>query len=244
MMSSTEQDPFLQVQGDVQTLIAQTRQQFSSYLRIRSLQQPRNNGPTPELKSAKEELEATLQDLSTDLSDLHESVKAVELDPYAYGLDIEEVSRRRNFVREIEGEVEDMMEELKKEVERVKESAHHDPYGVDGDGYGDEEEGGYAAWEQERQVQIMREQDEVLEDVGRSINVLRQTAHAMGEELAEQGEILDRVDEDADRIDAKLKMGMQRMTNFLKKNEDTWSSCFIAVLIFVLILLLIFLLVL
>lgn len=242
-------------------MIAQTRQQFSSYLRIRSLQQPRAGGPTPELKSAKDELEATLQDLTTDLTDLHESVKAVEGDPYAYGLDVEEVSRRRNFVREIEGEVEDMMDELKKEVDRVKESANHDPYGVDGDGYGDEEENGYSAWEQERQVEIMREQDNVLEDVGRSIGVLRHQAHMMGEELAEQGEMLEQVDRDVERVDAKLKRGMRQMTDFLKKNEgmfslrvsfsalltrsiDTWSSCFIAVLIFVLILLLVILLVL
>jgi len=48
------------------------------------------------------------------LTDLVESVKAVQSDPYKYGLEIEEVSRRKRLVDEVGGEVEDMHEELSK----------------------------------------------------------------------------------------------------------------------------------
>lgn len=168
--------------------MTQTRQQFSSYLRIRSISSKSTN-PSPELLSAKADLEATLHELQSDLTDMHESVKAVEADPYAYGLDVEEVSRRRRFVRELEGEVEDMMEELKKTVEKSAKQAS----GLGGDAYVDMEEGGEdeqfsRQWEQQQQIEMMREQDLALEDVSRTIGNIRQQAHVMGRELEEQAE--------------------------------------------------------
>ena len=75
-----------------------SRPLFSSYLRIRSLAKNANN---PELKQSRLELETTLTELSTDLDDLVESVRAIEQDPYRFGLELEEVQRRRKLVDEI-----------------------------------------------------------------------------------------------------------------------------------------------
>src|SRR5277367_6706181 len=118
MMSSTnEQDPFLQVQADVLTQLSTTRSLFTSYLRIRSLT---TTSSSPELASARTDLETSLTTLAEDLADLVESVKAVESDPYKYGLEIEEVLRRKRLVEEASGEVEDMREELEKQIIRTQ----------------------------------------------------------------------------------------------------------------------------
>ncbi|RAH40362.1 SNARE domain protein [Aspergillus brunneoviolaceus CBS 621.78] len=253
-------DPFLQVQADVLSTLQTTRPLFSSYLRIRSLAKSPSN---PELQQARSELETTLTDLTADLDDLVESVRAIEQDPYRFGLELEEVQRRRSLVTEVGAEIENMRQELQRAVTTADAAA-----AASGGGGGagsshlpnpadfDEEDGGllspsgergddyYAAMEQQRQMELMHEQDEQLDGVFRTVGNLRQQADDMGRELEEQAVMIDEVDTLADRVGGKLQNGMSRLKHIIRKNEDTMSSFAIAVLIFVLILLLILLLVL
>lgn len=252
------------------TLLETTRPLFSSYLRIRSL----SPSPTsPELTQSRAELESSLQDLSADLLDLVESIRAVEGDPYRYGLEVDEVERRRRLVAEVGGEVEDMREELARMVEGAgggggKASASgYGPMSTDGDGDGEGDGDEYAAFEQQKQVEMMHEQDEALDGVFQTVGNLRRQADDMGRELEEQGEMLGDVDTVADRVGGKLQGGIKRVGWVIRKNEgayglarfvqsglttrgcsqvtaDTMSSCCIGVLILVLILLLVLVLVL
>lgn len=190
-----------------------TRPLFSSYLRIRSLA---SSASSPELLQARTELETNLQDLSTDLQDLVDSVRAAEKDPFRYGLDIEEVARRGRLVEEVGGEIGDMRDELQKVVINNQGSAGDmlpDPSAFDADG--DE----YSAMEQQRQVEIMHEQDEALDGVFRTVGNLREQADVMGRELEEQGEMLEEVDTLTDRIGGKLQGGMKRLNTIIRKNE-------------------------
>jgi chromosome segregation ATPase len=242
MSSSNSEDPFLQVQADVLSALNTTRPLFASYLRIRS---SASSADSPELREARSELEQTLQDLTSDLQDLIESVQAVEHDPYRFGLEIDEVERRRRLVKDVGDEVENMREEL---LRTVHDAQSRGKAAVNGDMLPDpdsfEDEDNYAAFEQERQLEMMHEQDEALDGVFRTVGNLRQQADDMGRELEEQGEILNDVDNIADRVGGKLQTGLKKVGWVIKKNEDRMSSCCIAVLIFVLILLLVLLLVL
>jgi len=240
------EDPFLQVQADVLSLLNTTRPLFNSYIRIRS---SASSATSPELVEARDELESTLIDLGADLRDLVDSVKAVEHDPYRYGLEIDEVERRRRLVEDVGAEVEDMHTELAKTVEQAQIHGHFKgkdaslphPSAFDSE---DEHEGDgdYAQFEQQRQEEIMQQQDEALDDVFKTVGSLRQQADTMGRELEEQADLLDDVDNIADRVGGKLQTGIKKIGWVIRKNEDTYSSCCIAVLIVVLIILLIFLL--
>lgn len=187
-----------------------TRPLFQSYLRIRSTA---STATSPELTQARSELEQNLQDLSTDLQDLVDSVRAVEKDPFRYGLDIDEVSRRNQLVEEVGSELADMRQELKNTVEAVRSKAVDlpDPEAFDEDEYG--------AMEQQRQVEIMQEQDEALDGVFRTVGNLREQADVMGRELEEQGEMLEDVDHITDRVGGKLQGGMKRLNHIIRKNE-------------------------
>ncbi|KAI9792351.1 MAG: hypothetical protein M1833_001122 [Piccolia ochrophora] len=223
MMSSTnDEDPFLQVQADVLSLLNTTRPLFSSYIRIRSLAP----SPTsPELVQARTELESSLQDLTTDLKDLVESVKAVEHDPYKFGLEIDEVARRRRLVEEVGGEVEDMREELAKAVAGATQKAR----AADGDvlpppsafDATSPDTDDYTAFEQQRQVEMMHEQDQALDGVFQTVGNLRQQADDMGRELEEQGGLLDDVDTLADRVGGRLQTGIKKVGHVIKQNEGT-----------------------
>ncbi|KAI3321919.1 SNARE domain-containing protein [Xylariaceae sp. AK1471] len=263
MMSSTnEEDPFLQVQQDVLAQMQNTRPLFASYLRIRSL----SNTPaqSPEVASARSDLESALSTLAEDLADLVESVRAVEADPSHYGLSAHEVSRRKKLVDEVGGEVEDMREELASQTAAFASSssssgpsgsraaaaaraaANEDlpppsafAFDEAGSAQGDDN---YAEFEHQQQLQMMRDQDQELNGVFVTVGNLRRQADDMGRELEEQHEMLEHVDTLADRVGGRLQTGMQKLGHVMRRSEDRYSSCCIAVLITVLIILLVLLL--
>lgn len=232
-----------------------TRPLFTSYLRIRSLS---TTTTSPELRSARHDLETALSTLAEDLADLIASVQAVEANPAAFGLSQHEVARRKRLVDEIGGEVEDMREELAKAVSgggRKGGSNNNgggggasdlpDPSAFavdDGDGHGAED---YAAeFEVQQQQHMMREQDVHLDGVFQTVNTLRQQAGDMGRELEEQREMLEDTDRLADRVGGRLQTGMDKLKYVVKHNEDRLSSWCIGLLIMVLCILLVLLLVL
>lgn len=206
--------------SDVLSTLKTTRSLFSSYLRIRS---SASSASSPELTEARHELETTVQDLSTDLQDLVDSVKAVEGDPFRYGLDIDEVGRRRKLVQDVGDEVENMRQELARAVVGAKGQGKEmngsslpppEAFQVDGD-----DDDGYGAFEQEQQVQMMQDQDEQLDGVFKTVGNLRQQADDMGRELEEQREMLGDVDQLADRVQGKLANGIKRVGWVIKHNE-------------------------
>lgn len=213
------EDPFLQVQADVLSLLQTTRPLFSSYLRIRS---STTSSSSPELAEARHELESNLTDLKTDLQDLIDSVKAVEQDPFAYGLDIDEVSRRRKLVNDVSSEIEDMHQQLNQTVSNANARtplAHPDSFGVSND---DDEDADYEAWQEQRQMEIMHEQDEALEGVFQTVGNLRQQADTMGRELEEQADMLEDVDNTMERVSGKLQQGIKKINLVIRKNEGLW----------------------
>lgn len=235
-----------------------TRPLFTSYLRIRSLS---TTASSPELASARSDLETSLAVLAEDLADLVESVKAVEDNPAQYGLSAHEVTRRKRLVQEIGGEVEDMRDELFKKLSDAGTSAARNRNGGGGgsgsedlpdpaafaipDGEG--EDGGednYAEFEQRQQTQMFREQDQHLDGVFQTVGNLRRQADTMGRELEEQREMLEVVDNLADRVGGRLQTGVEKLRYVIRHNEDRLSSWCIGLLIIVLIVLLVLLLIL
>jgi member of the syntaxin family of t-SNAREs len=136
------------------------------------------------------------------------------------------VERRRRLVEEVGGEIEDMRDELLKTVHDAKGKAV-----VNGDvlpdpesfaeGEGDDE---YAAFEQERQMELMQEQDEALDGVFKTVGNLRQQADDMGRELEEQGHLLTDTDTIADRVGGKLQTGIKKVGWVIKKNEGVFNE--------------------
>lgn len=226
-----------------------TRPLFTSYLRIHSL--TKSPQPTPELLSARSDLTTSLSLLTDDLSDLRDSISAIQADPYKYGLQIEEVSRRVRMIEEIGGEVDDMREELEKTMGGANtRTSTSGTGGASASAYDDENNASpldddYAAeFEHQQQMQMLKQQDEQLDSVFHTVGNLRQQADDMGRELEEQTGMLEDVETVTDRVSGRLQGGMKRMNRLVKENEDGLSSCCIGVLIFVLIFLLILVLVL
>lgn len=230
------EDPFLEVQSDVQTLLSQTRPVYSSYLRIRTLASTKSKQPTPELLQTREELTNNLTTLASDLADLTDAIQAVEGDPYAFGVDVAEVSRRKAFIREVGGEIESMRAEI--QGSGATNIGNGNGALPDPDSFHHDDDDAYEEFEREQQQTMFREQDEALDDVYRTVGNLRGQAEDMGRELEEQGVMLDEVDTLADRVGGKLAVGTKKIGEVIRANEDKWSGFCIGALIFVLCLLL------
>lgn len=241
MMSSTsDEDPFLQVQQDVLAQLASTRPLFASFLRIRSLAA---SPSSPELASARADLEAALAALADDLADLAASVHAVESTPAHYGVSAAELSRRKQLVHEVGGQVHDMRDELARRAGPRSPGPPGPPGPDDQDDDGQDDPDALAELQQQQQMDMMREQDEHLDGVFQTVGHLRRQAGDMGRELEEQADMLDVVDETVERVGGRLQVGMQKLGHVVRQNEDRWSSCCIGVLILVLIVLLVLLLI-
>ncbi|KAI5289422.1 hypothetical protein KEM52_000798, partial [Ascosphaera acerosa] len=246
---------------DVEASLSTLRSLFSSHNRIRSLAKSLTS---PELVQARSELDTTIADLEADVADLSQSVRAIEHDPYRYGIELDELERRRQFLADVAREIEDTKLELRRQDDASRAGAASQQRGAIGsaDGHGaaaglpspsnfddyeadvHEDDRLDLAMEQERQLEMMAEQDQQLDGVFRTVGNLRAQADDMGRELEEQAGIIENVGTLADRVGSKLKTGARRMQHIIAQNEDTASSCCIAVLIFVLILLLILLVIL
>jgi member of the syntaxin family of t-SNAREs len=202
-----------------------TRPLYASFLRIRSLTTSASN---PELQQSRSELAATLDDLRADLADLTESVRAVELDPYRYGLELDEVERRRKFVADVGHEVAEMGSELAKQTATATTTAGKslpNPAEFDSpDNDDDDDDDDYANYEQQQQVDMMAAQDEQLDGVFRTVGNLRQQADTMGRELEDQAVLLDDVDNLADTVGGKLTSGMKRIRTIVRTNEGIFPS--------------------
>ena len=212
----------IQTNSDVQILLQQTRTSFTAYLRVRSL----SPAASPELVAARQELTNNLSALADDLAELTAAVKAVEKDPYRYGLDVADVAGRRRFVEEAAGEVEDMQEEMDS-AEAPAAAVHPEYGGFVGDDDDDDRDGRedpLSAFEHEQQIQMMREQDVQLEGVSRTVGNLREQANVMGLELAEQAEMIGALDTDAERVQGKLGKGLKDLNRFIRKNEGQWAQ--------------------
>lgn len=212
-------DPFSLAESDLSTLLTQTRSLLSSYTRIRTTAA----SPTsPELLSARQDLTSSLEDLTADLQDLVDAVKAVEGDPYRYGLDVAEVERRRRVVVDVGKEVEGMRSIIQTPATPTKGNTNDgglpNPAAFDSDEE-NEDNGAYEEFETQRQQEMLEEQDEQLEGVFQTVGNLRMQADEMGRELEEQGELLESVDGLADRVGGKLNEGLKRVGGIIRKNE-------------------------
>lgn len=158
-------------------------------------------------------------------------MRAIEQDPYRFGLELEEVQRRRKLVDDVGAEVEQMRQELQQAVSSSAVPAEL-PNPTEFDAALDEEQQQqhragddyYASMEQQRQTELMHEQDEQLDGVFRTVGNLRQQANDMGRELEDQAVMLDEVDTLADRVGGKLQSGMARIRHIVRKNEGKIPS--------------------
>ncbi|KXN81696.1 t-SNARE affecting a late Golgi compartment protein 1 [Leucoagaricus sp. SymC.cos] len=230
-------DPYHAVQQEIEASLQNAGQLLSSYRRIRNMARD----DSEELVYARNELKATFTTLEADLEDLEESVKMVEsTGAQLFGLDDEEVIKRRKYVGHVRKEIENMRTELAAAASNNRPplpSESSTPVYPPSPRKGIPEDD-QAAWAREEQQMMIRQQDETMDSISGTLNTLAQQASLMGQEIGEHNELLDDLERNVDHTDNKLADAMRRMRKILRDSEERGSGYCIVFLIIVLLALL------
>lgn len=91
----------------------------------------------------------------------------------------------------------------------------------------------------QEQKDIIKQQDEQLDQLGKTIGTVKQIAITINEELDEHAILLNKLDADVDKSASKLKSATNKVVSITKKVGDPWCVCALVVvflLMFVLVL--------
>ncbi|KAI5478683.1 hypothetical protein MNV49_004710 [Pseudohyphozyma bogoriensis] len=188
-----------------------------------------------------------LETLENDLDELEETVEAVEEPGVArrLGLAREEVKERREFVEWVKGEIGRVRGKAGLKGERRKRTSLAPPDQKTGynayvphEDSAEDDDGGGGGMEQQHQSILMEQQDRTLTDISGTVEMLRQQARVMGDEVRDQNSMLEDLDAHVDRTGTRLEKAQRRMNKFVEANARSPSSWAVFILMIVLAILL------
>ncbi|SCW02751.1 LAFE_0F13476g1_1 [Lachancea fermentati] len=135
---------------------------------------------------------------------------------------------------------ESQMQDLKRDVALLKNraAAHQPVEPDDADSLGASGSAGSPAHNLV-QEQMIREQDQHLDTIHHTMQNLHLQASTMGNELEDQGMLLEDLDQGMDGVMGKLARGRRQLEWVYEKNKEKYNDCCIGLLIAVLLVLLV-----
>ncbi|KAG0173199.1 Syntaxin-6 [Apophysomyces sp. BC1034] len=227
-----EEDPFVIVKRQVEEALVNASTLFDSWKRIQqTVSSPRNQ----ELVWTSDELNASLEAIEQDLDDLDEAFAACQANPNQFHLTAAEMNSRHAFLTE-----------SRNTLQRMRNTMANPPaknqWQSSSTGYSSSREGENSRFieDQGQQQAIMMEQQDVhLENMSGTLVNLKEIAGTMNREIDDHVVLLDELGDQVDRTEGRLKRAMHRVTDILKKEEESKSGYCICCLIIVLIILLV-----
>ncbi|KAH8919484.1 hypothetical protein BT69DRAFT_1246388 [Atractiella rhizophila] len=248
------QDPYYEVKAEIESLLQTLHQLHASYNRIQATLPSSHHGSSEELRTAREELFGTLESVEADVRDVEESVGMAE----RMGVPVEEVRRRRAFVKRVQKDCETIRASF---GSRPSSSTHplssystsfpasgsnsYPPYPPDSHSHqpsspnGEDDDPAAHYYERQTQTLLMQSQDNTLTSIGSTVGILREQAQVMGREIHEQVELVDDLSRSVDRTEGRMGRASKLMNKFIEDNRNDKSSWCVLILIIVLCILLI-----
>ncbi|KAM0787899.1 hypothetical protein ACM66B_003948 [Microbotryomycetes sp. NB124-2] len=227
-------DPYYQVKSEVEATLQSLETLYSSYTRLRRSSPSHGS---QEVQWALDEVKATLSALEGDLEELEESVAAVEEPGIAHRLGImdAQVRQRRTFVDRVKQQVASVRAALPSSRQTTLSGNR---------GYGDlpddldDLEDPEAAYEMQHQTLLLEQQDRTLTDISGTVEMLREQAKVVGQEVYDQNRLLEDIDAHVDSTGSRLAKAQKRMNKFIDDNKNSPSSWLVLILTIVLCILL------
>ncbi|ELV14322.1 Syntaxin-10 [Tupaia chinensis] len=259
------EDPFFVVRGEVQKAVNNARGLYQRWCEF--LQEGAGVG-REELDWTTNELRNGLRSIEWDLEDLEETIdilglwgvarespprpRIVEANPSKFKLPAGDLQERKMFVERMREAVQEMrdhmvspaavafMERNNREMLVSKPAAQKPPSDLL-DASAISAASRYIEEQQATQQLILEEQDQQLEMVSGSIRVLKHMSGRVGEELDEQGIMLDAFAHEMDHTQSRMDGVLRKMAKVSHMTSDRRQWCAILVLLGVLLLVLILL---
>jgi len=240
-------DPWTSVKDEVVQSLQQATKLYQRWQQL--LDQLGSGAGKEDLERTEKDLLSSLKSIGWDLEDLSETISLVEENPTRFKIDSQELTQRKQFVKETTKKVADIRSHIKSSDAKAKVAAGSRKALLGGGGAASR----YAKLEQEaaasndafiqdqgqKQELIMQTQDTQLAEVGATIGTLKTMGAAIGDELEDQNRLLDEIDLEMDSTSEKLKRTIAKVDTVLAISKDGKQSCAICLLVIVLIILII-----
>lgn len=232
------EDPFHTVRKDVEESLQAAETYYKRWQQLLE-----SNGDPEEFDWTTAELRRKLKSIEWDLDDLSDTIKVVEDAPARFKLTPAEITSRKEFIGTVKMKVQDINANLNNPKSKGKAGADKRTALLGA------RDGKYAKLESEqarqnqqfidgedtRQMMIMRQQDDQLEQVGQAVGVLKTMGQVIGTELDEQAQLLDDLDNDVTNANDRLKATIKKIDQVLEISKDPKQTCCICVLLIVLV---------
>ncbi|KAL7331837.1 hypothetical protein PS15p_203971 [Mucor circinelloides] len=233
-----EQDPFLIVKSQVEESLVSANNLFESWKRIQqTVSSPKNQ----ELLWTADELNSALEAIEQDIEDLEEALQAAQQNPQQFNLSAKDMNLRKKFLNTSRNNIQVIRNTLANppSKKQYSPSSSQSPNGASSYQTARQNDNSiFIENEQQQQMMIMQDQDQHLDAMGGTLVNLKEIAGTMNREIDDHVILLDDLGDHVDRSEGKLKNAMRRVTDILKKEEESKSGYCICCLILVLIILL------
>mmetsp|Transcript_43807 Transcript_43807/g.93787 ORF Transcript_43807/g.93787 Transcript_43807/m.93787 type:complete len:248 (-) Transcript_43807:239-982(-) len=177
-------------------------------------------------------LVADIEQLDMDVQDLAATIAMVEENPSRFAISSGEIALRKAFVSGSEKAVRSMQDSVRgaaaqSKIDADKRSALLQKDGASGASssqdrraQGSRENDQFLARERQTQQQIVRQQDETLDQIAQSAQRLHGAASTISIELKEQQQMLKDLDNDIDKETEKLNFVMKRIGRLMQTGDS------------------------
>eukprot|EP01135_Chromosphaera_perkinsii_P003922 Nk52_evm23s262 gene=Nk52_evmTU23s262 len=255
------EDPFFVVKSEVQQAVSSTEALFTRWKQL--IQDHRRGSNADEIEWTANELKKTLRSIEWDLEDLEETIKIVEQNPAKFRLTMDEIAGRKGFVSQTRSRIDEIRRSLesgKNDLQRnalmnnkgkgIASAAGGGLHGQGSPGRDryrklddaiQRDNSDFMREEQQRQMQMMRQQDQHLEQVGQQVGLLRNMGEDIGKELEEQRGMLDELDMDMDHTKHRLDNMLNKIDKVVQSTSDrAQNMCILGLIIALFALIIVF----
>lgn len=224
------QDPFYIVREEIQGSIGKLQTNFHRWDQVAS-----NTGEYVHLTK---EILTSCESIEWQVDELEKTITVASRDPAYYGLDEVELSRRRNWV----GSARNQVGTVRRAVEKGKNSSamarHQDLTGTSrSNHYSSQDNDDYIDSESDRQLLLMRQQDDELDELSESVQRIGGVGLTIYDELSGQERILSDLSLEMETTSNRLDFVQKKVAAVMKKAGIKGQMMLILFLVVVLIVL-------
>eukprot|EP00873_Tetraselmis_striata_P008557 jgi/Tetstr1/428821/TSEL_018808.t1 len=229
-MSHT-QDPFYLVREEIQESLTALEK---SYSRLQALP-----STIPEFGRLRHEVQEGCESVSWQVDQLQRAIDIAVRNPTRFNLSDEEVESRKQWSRSARQKVDDVRQGLALLV-RQADSAASAAAATEMSSAAYRDNDVFIGNQTDRQTQLMRQQDDDLDELSQHVSQIGQIGLTIHEELESQGQLLEELDEDLDATTNRLAAAQKKVEVVLKRAGAKGQMCIIVVLTVILVLLVVF----
>lgn len=184
------------------------------------------------------------QELVETLEDLEQAVHISESNPAQFSLTPTDIANRKQILAQLQKKIHDLQDDWNERVRNphrrreVTTMSNRISQDDGGNPFSDDQRLS-REFSQFQQQEVLQSQDLQLDSIHKTMQNLNQQAALLGNELEDQGFMLDELDNEMDSVGNKVLRGLRRVNYVIEKNRETASNWCIGILVVVLCILLV-----